>query len=85
MRDTKRKRQRHMEREKQTPCRESDAGLDPRTLESRPEPKANAQPLIHPRVPDINTIYIELLRYWCWNSQTKKAILFERNCQRRPA
>ena len=29
-------------------CREPDAGLDPRTLGSRPEPKADAQP---PRCP----------------------------------
>ena len=26
-------------------------GLDPRTLGSRPEPTADAQPLSHPRVP----------------------------------
>ena len=30
---------------------EPDAGLDPRTLGSRPESKADAQPLSHPGVP----------------------------------
>ena len=39
-------RQRHRQREKQGPCGEPDAGLDPRT--SRPEPKANAEPQNHP-------------------------------------
>ena len=37
----------HREREKQAPCGEPDAGLDPRTLGSWPEPKADAQPLSH--------------------------------------
>ena len=45
-RDTQRPRQ----REKQAPCREPDARLDPRTLESRPELKADAQAL-SPQVP----------------------------------
>ena len=31
--------------EKQASCRDPNAGLDPRTAESRPEPKADAQPL----------------------------------------
>ena len=44
MRDN-RARQRHRLREKQAPCREPDVGLDPRTPGSRPEPKADAQPL----------------------------------------
>ena len=48
MRDTQRERQRYRQREKQTPCRELDAGLDPRTPESYPEPKTDAQPLSHP-------------------------------------
>ena len=51
MRDTQRERQRHRQREKQTPCREPDEGLKPRTLGSRPEPKADAPPLSHPSVP----------------------------------
>ena len=29
MRDTEKERQRHRQREKQTPCRETDVGLDP--------------------------------------------------------
>ena len=49
MRD--RERQRHRQREKQAPCREPDAELDPRTPGSRPEPKADTEPLNHPGVP----------------------------------
>ena len=52
MRDTQR-RQRHKRRKKQAPCREPDVGLDPGTLGSRPEPKADAQPLSHPGVPGL--------------------------------
>ena len=37
--------------EKQTPCREPDAGLDPRILGSRPKLGADTQPLSHPGVP----------------------------------
>ena len=40
MRDTER--QKHRQREKQAPCRELDMGLNPRTLGSQPEPKADA-------------------------------------------
>ena len=47
MRDTEKERQ----REKQAPCWELDAGLDPRTPGSRPELKADAQPLSHPGAP----------------------------------
>ena len=35
-RERERERQRHRQREKQAPCREPNAGLDPRTLGSRP-------------------------------------------------
>ena len=55
MRDTKRGR--HRQREKQSPCKELDVGLDPRTPGSRPEPKADAQPLSHPGVPVILYYY----------------------------
>ena len=54
MRDRERKRQRHRQREKQAPCGEPDVGLDPRTPGSRPEPKADTQPLSHPGVPLFN-------------------------------
>ena len=47
MRNTHRERQ----REKQAPCREPDVGLNSGTPESRPGPKAGAQPLSHPGVP----------------------------------
>ena len=53
-RERERERQRHRQREKQAPCREPDVGLDPRTLGSGPEPKADAQPLRHTRVPIIS-------------------------------
>ena len=35
-------------REKQAPCGEPDMRLNPGTLGSQPEPKADAQPLSHP-------------------------------------
>ena len=47
MRETEKQRQ----REKQAPCREPDVGLDPSTLGSHPEPKADAQPLSPPGAP----------------------------------
>ena len=56
---TRRERQRHKQREKQAPCKKPNAGLDPRTLGSRPEPKADAPPLSpSPRLP----ILTEFLR-----------------------
>ena len=49
---------RHTEREaetrqrgKQASCGEPNVGLDPRTPGSRPEPKADVQPLSHPGAP----------------------------------
>ena len=45
-------RQRHRQREKQAPHREPDAGLDPGTVGSHPEPKADAQPPRHPGIPN---------------------------------
>ena len=50
MRD--RERQRHRQGEKQAPCGEPDVGLHPRTLGSRPKPKADAQPLSHSGAPN---------------------------------
>ena len=41
-------RQRHSQREKQAPYGMPDAGLDPRTPGSGPEPQADPQPLSHP-------------------------------------
>ena len=40
--ETHRERQRYRQREKQAPCGEPDAGLDPGTPGSQPEPKADA-------------------------------------------
>ena len=50
MRDTER-RQRHRQREKQAPRRESDVGLDPGIPGSHPEPKADTQLLSHAGIP----------------------------------
>ena len=50
-REREREGQRHRQREKQAHCREPDVGLDPRTLGSCSEPKADAQLLSHPGVP----------------------------------
>ena len=47
MSHTHRERQRHRQRDKQAPCGEPDAGLDPRTPGSQPEPKVDTQPLSH--------------------------------------
>ena len=60
MRDTHCERQRHRQREKQAPCREPDAGLDPRTPGSGPELKADAQPLSHPGAPENNPFIAKL-------------------------
>ena len=49
--ERERKRQRHRRREKQAPCREPDAGLDPGTPGSCPWPKAGTKPLSHPGIP----------------------------------
>ena len=46
MRDTQREAE--TQGEKQAPCGEPDAGLDPRTPGSHPEQKAVPQPLSHP-------------------------------------
>ena len=53
MRDTERERQRHRQREKQAPCGDPDAELDPRTLESQPEPEADIPPVSHPGAPSL--------------------------------
>ena len=46
IRDTERQRRR--QKEKQAPCREPNARLDPSILVSQLEPKADTQPLSHP-------------------------------------
>ena len=59
-RERERGRERHRQREKQAPCREPDAGLDPRTSGSYPEPKADAQPLSHPGAPLSSVLIVKL-------------------------
>ena len=53
---------RHKQRERQTSCREPDGGLDPWTLESWPEPKADAQPLSHPGI----LAFVVLSKHFVW-------------------
>ena len=48
------------QREKQAPCREPNAELDPTTLGSHPESKADIQLLGHPGVPP-NLLLIEFI------------------------
>ena len=55
MRETER--QRHRQKEKQAPCRKPDAGLDPGTPGSHPEPKADAQPLSHSGIPKSKDVF----------------------------
>ena len=57
-RERERLAQRHRQREKQAPCREPDVGLNPGTLGSCPEPKADAHPLSHPGAPISGTILL---------------------------
>ena len=73
MRDTER-RQRHRQREKQTPLREPDVGLYPRTLGSRPEPKADVQPLSHPGIP-ISAVLMEMC-HCCYSLKELDFCLF---------
>ena len=53
MKDTER--QRPKQREKQALCGEPDEELNPRTLESGPEPKVDAQQLSHPGTQDFSS------------------------------
>ena len=46
-----------LEEEKQAPCKQPDAGLDPGTPGSLPGPKAGAKPLSHPGIPLSLTFY----------------------------
>ena len=63
MRDTERE-VRQRQREKQDPCGELDAELDPRTLGSQPELKAGAQPLSHPSAPLLPFLKMVLISAW---------------------
>ena len=55
--ERERERERQRQREKQAPCKEPDVGLDPGSPGSRPEPKADTQPLSHPGAPHMS-IYV---------------------------
>ena len=58
MRDTQREAQ---AQEKQAPCGEPNVGLNPRTPGSRPESKADVQPLSHPEIPLISILLKKVL------------------------
>ena len=64
MRDTQRQRRR--QREKQAPCQEPDVGLEPGAPRSRPEPKANTQPLSLPSL--LKNIFIYLRERACMHA-----------------
>ena len=51
MRDTQREAE-FRQREKEAPCGEPDAGLDPGIPGSPPDLKADTQPLSHPGIPE---------------------------------
>ena len=57
MRNTEREAETQAEGGEQPPCKESDVGLDPGNPRSGPEPKADAQLLSHPGVPDLILLY----------------------------
>ena len=61
MRNTHTLKQRHRQREKQTLCGKPAVRLDPRTPGSRPEPKADAQPLSHPGIPRSDVLRFSFL------------------------
>ena len=65
-RHRERERQRYRRREKQAPCWEPDAELDPRTPGSRPGPKTDAKPLSHPGIP-----FFILLKAIPWNRSSR--------------
>ena len=72
MRDTEAgHRDRQRERKKQAPCRELDVGLNPRTPGSRPEAKADTQPLSHPDVPLILLLYFFLKILFIYSQETQ--------------
>ena len=64
--DTEREieRQRHRQREKQAPCWEPNAGLDPGTPGLCPGPKAGAKPLSHPGIPSKDRLTGEKHRFF---------------------
>ena len=41
-------------------------GLNPRTLGSRPKPKADTQPLIHPGVPELKFSYEDWIQAYVY-------------------
>ena len=62
--DRERERGRDRQREKQAPCQEPDVELDPGTTGSHPGPKADAKPLSHPGIPQIE-ILKQMILHFC--------------------
>ena len=54
--------------ENQAPCRKCDAGLDPRTPGSCPDPKADAQPVSHPGAPKCPLLLDTCCHFFFFNS-----------------
>ena len=82
-----RQRQRQRWREKQAPCREPNAGLNPRTAGSCPEPKADAQPLEPPRRPEIKPLQGERgthMNSFNFNRAWKKEVTVLQVSKRKP-
>ena len=67
--DRERERQRHRRREMQAPCREPEAGLDPRTPGSHPGPKAGTKPLSHPGISYIHIFNLSNFTGNIWGIQ----------------
>ena len=76
--ERRRERQRHTQREKQAPCGKPDVGLDPRTLGSRPEPKADTRPLSHSGPPFVLFILYLYLPLWVPHNVRGEPIYRER-------
>ena len=77
MRDTDREKewQRHRQREKQAPCRESDVGLNPGTPGSCTGLKAGTQLLSHSGIPEQHFKYDlskSFLSFWSWLSNLSR-------------
>ena len=67
-----RERQRHRPREKQAPCQEPDAGLNPRTPGSCPGPKAGTKPLSHPGIPCLLIFKVETVILFAFLTISKR-------------
>ena len=70
MRDTQRERQRHRKWEKQAPCREPDAGLDPGPPRDHDRSQRHAQPLSHSCVPRSLILFFQIFYFKPWSESS---------------